>query len=153
MTDNPYSPPTASTPAPMQPGRPISVVIAVWLLGSTYVCGVLNALIKVGLPQSALSYVGLLIVFPLVGGLLLAVYFRRNWARWITVIWMAVVIILLPGNISRMADAFDRVFYSAQGVLQVAAVILLLLPAAGRWYRPNNSFKRKPLRGSATLRR
>src|SRR5688500_9963176 len=133
MTDNPYSPPIASTPAPMQPDRPISVVIAVWLLGITYVGGVLNALIKVGLPHSALSYVGLLIVFLLVGGLLLAAYFRKNWARWITVIWMAFVIILLPGNISRMAEAFDRVFYSVQGVLQVAAVILLLLPAAGRW--------------------
>lgn len=149
MTDNPYSPPTASTPAPAQTGRPISVVVSVWLLGGSYVGGVLNALIKVGLPHSALSYVGMLIIVILFASLLLAVYRRKNWARWITVIWMAFVIILLPDSISRIAEPFDRVFYSAQGVLMLTAVILLLLPATGRWYRPNNPSKPKPLRGSA----
>ena len=147
MTDNPYSPPTASTPAPARPGRPLSVVVVVWLLGGSYAGGVLNALLKVGLPHFALSYVGMLIVFLLVGGLLSAVYFRKNWARWITVVLMALAIILLPGNISRMAEASDRVVYSVQGVLQLVAVLLLLLPAAGRWYRPDNSFKPSPPQG------
>jgi len=148
MSHNPYSPSTAPLPVPPHSTRPAPVVIAAWLYGISYAIGLIIAITKVGIPRTPLIIIGLILGLLVSAGMLLAICSRRNWGRWLVVILMTVNVLLLHGSVSRTADAL-KVLYAAQGLLQLAAVVLLLMPASNRWYRPNNSFKPKPLRGSA----
>jgi hypothetical protein len=148
MSHNPQIPPTP--PLPIQPHstRPATVAIAGWLFGASYAIGLSIAISKVGIPKTPLIIMGLLLGLFVSAGMLLAIRSRRNWGRWLVVILIALNVLVLPDLISRNADAI-KILYAAQGVLQLASAILILMPASNRWYRPNNSFKPKPLRGSA----
>jgi hypothetical protein len=148
MSHNPYSPSTAPLPIPPHSKRPAPVAIAAWLFGISYAIGLIIAITKVGIPKTPPIIMGLLLGLVVSAGMLLAICSRRNWGRWLAVILIALNVLVLPDVISRNADAL-KVLYAAQGVLQLASAVLLFMPASNRWYRPNNSFKPKPLRGSA----
>ena len=148
MSHNPYSPSTAPLPILPHSTRPATVAIAAWLFGISYAVGLIIAITKVGIPRTSPIIMGLLLGLFVSAGMLLAICSRRNWGRWLVVILIALNVLVLPDLISRNADA-QKVLYAAQGVLQLASAILLLMPASNRWYRPNNSSKPKPLRGSA----
>jgi hypothetical protein len=134
----------------MQPHttRPATVAIAGWLFGVSYAIGLTIAITNVGIPRTPPIIMGLLLGLFVSAGMLLAICSRRNWARWLVVILIALNILVLPDLISRGADAI-KILYAAQGVLQLASAILVFMPASNRWYRPNKSFKPNPLRGSA----
>jgi hypothetical protein len=148
MSHNPHSPPTS--PLPIQPHstRPATVAIAGWLFGVSYAIGLSIAITKVGIPRTPPIMMGLLFGLFVSAGMLLGICSRRNWGRWLVVILIALNVLVLPDLISRNADAI-KLLYAAQGALQLATAVLILMPASNRWYRPNNSFKPKPLRGSA----
>lgn len=66
---------------------------------------------------------------------------RRNWIRWLVIGILILGYVLPPWpNIEPPNDLYGAV-YMLQIVFQAVAVVLLLLPASDRWYRPNNSFK------------
>jgi len=134
----------------MQPHstRPTTVAIAAWLFGVSYVVGLTIALTNVGIPRTPPIILGLLLGLFVSAGILLSICSRRNWARWLAVILIALNVLVIPDLISRSADAI-KILYAAQGLLQLASAILILVPASNRWYRPNNSFKPNPLRGAA----
>jgi len=78
---------------------------------------------------------GLLFGLIVSAGMLLAICSRRNWARWIVVILIALNILVIPDLISRGSDSI-KVLYAVQGALQLASAILIFMPASSRWYRP-----------------
>ncbi|MDR7132850.1 hypothetical protein J2X06_000034 [Lysobacter niastensis] len=141
MAHNPYSAPTSAVPILATAKRPATVVIAIWSFAGSYAVGLLNLLVKIGLPRSAPGVAGMIIGASIAGGFLVAIYLRKNWTRWIMVILMAFAVVMTPGRFSSMAELSDRLIFAAQGILQLAATILLLLPVSRRWYRPNNSFQ------------
>jgi hypothetical protein len=77
-----------------------------------------------------------------------AIFKRQNWVRWLLAAWAIfrvasfVVLSLSPKFIVTISVVAASVPY-------ILATGLLFLPSAGTWFRPNNSFKPKPLRGSA----
>ncbi|WP_457098145.1 hypothetical protein [Lysobacter sp. P5_B9] len=88
-------------------------------------------------------------VFALGALLIAAILSRINWARW-------TVAALLGANLALILFAAGRISLSAlklallaQAFFYLAALVLMFLPQSARWYRPNNSSKPKPLRGSA----
>ena len=146
MSYNPHPPPTPALA--IQPTRPATVAIAGWLFGVSYAVGLTIALMKVGIPRTPPIVMGLLFGLIVSAGMLLAICSRRNWARWIVVILIALNILVIPDLISRGSDSI-KVLYAVQGALQLASAILIFMPASSRWYRPNNSFKPSPHQGGA----
>jgi hypothetical protein len=138
MSHNPYSPPNPP-PLPIQPHstRPATVAIAGWIFGVSYAIGLSIAITKVGIPRTPPIIMGLLLGLFVSAGMLLAICSRRNWGRWLVVILITLNLLVLPDLISRNSDAI-KVLYAAQGFLQLASGILILMPASNRWYRPNN---------------
>jgi membrane-bound metal-dependent hydrolase YbcI (DUF457 family) len=76
-----------------------------------------------------------------------AIWRGRRWAWWLQLFFGAYGLITLPW-ISVPPGVPSALFISQYVICAIAT--LLLLPARSRaWFRPNNSFKPKPLRGSA----
>ena len=149
MTHNPYSPPASQLPTPEPSHRPRSVVVSVWLLGASYVIGTFNVLRKMGLPHNTPSLIGMVIGFLLVTALVLAIYFRKNWCRWVMVALVAVEVAFLARALLRTTEITHLLVPLTQLALQLVAAILLVLPPASHWYRPRRPTQREPLREPA----
>ena len=141
MSHNPYSPPATALQAQPNPKRPGTVVVAAWLFAFSYAFGLTIALDQGGIPRTLLASLGLLFGLFVSAGMLLAICFRKNWARWLVVVLIALNLFVLPDLMSRSAD-WIKVLYAAQGLLQLASAILILAPISSPWYRPNISLKR-----------
>jgi hypothetical protein len=89
------------------------------------------------------------LVLALIYIYLRALYRGRNWVRWLSVAFTVAGILYLPSTLHAETAFWAKGIYVVQALLTGTATILVLLPASGRWYRPNNSSKPNPLRGSA----
>ena len=147
--NNPYAPPKAEPVLSPPIGRPRSVQAASVTLAASFAIGIVNSLLQEGLPESVVATVALIFVLALVVLVPLSLLWRRNWIRWINTLFLAFGLVLTPWSVARMSVTSDIAVYLTQAVMQAAVLILLFLPSSSRWYRPNNSFKPKPLRGSA----
>lgn len=148
MPNNAQPPPTPPPPVQSHATRPAAVAIAAWLFGVSYAFGLAIAITNIGIPRTPTILMGLLFGLLVSGGMLIAICSRRNWARWIVVILIALNVVVIPDLISRSSDTV-KVLYAVQGILQLASAILILMPASSRWYRPSNSFKPTSLRDAA----
>lgn len=111
--------------------RPRSVTLAVSFLTLALGIGVAILMFAWGYPTIALA------TFVLVGGLILGIARRHNWARWalaavtilsLVVTWSVVWFQLTFGVVLPIAT-------SVQLLLEAAAFYLLFRPTAGRWLR------------------
>jgi hypothetical protein len=130
--------------------RPKTVEISVIANAVVFAAGLITLLVQKGANASPIALCVWAIASWVVYLFLRSIWRGRRWAWWVAVISTAVGLALLPWSFSDIpTDFFGRLLYVAQGVVGTAAT-LLLLPAQSRtWFRPNNSFKPKPLRGSA----
>ena len=153
MSENPYSSPTAFIEAEsLIARRPRTVQVAVCLLFLSVSAGFVHGLIQNGTPKDIDAWIILaltVIVFGLAIGIPSLLLWRLNWARWLNIVLSALSLSLTPWAIEESATDVEIILYSIQAVMDLSAVGLLLLPVSARWYRPNNSFKPRPLRGSA----
>jgi hypothetical protein len=150
MTENPYQSPRASLDTDaVAPRRPGVIYAAMWLMAVSFAFGLVSILLEDGLPDSLGSVVGLLFFVALTTPLVLLLLLRRNWVRWLTIAIIALGFLFTPWSRLVLSTDFDSVIYILQASLQGLAVILLLLPSSGRWYRPNNSFKPNSHQGGA----
>ena len=150
MTQNPYSSPKAVAPEDVPSARrPAVVNAAATTLLVAFALGLAKLMLFTPSPWTP----GLIIGYFLVGGIawlhVLAVRSRRNWARWVVICLFALGIAVAPWAFKDLTSDVDRGVYLVQALLQAITVVLMLLPSAGRWYRPNNSSKPTPLRGAA----
>ena len=120
---------------------PLPVAISIALLIASfgidwipkYVSGLYAAI-----PFAIALALSLSLIFALAAGL----YLRKNWVR-------LLIIVLFPAGFL-MAEAwktFGEPLSAIQTILSGLQVLLLLF--SGSCYGPNNSFKPRPLRGSA----
>ncbi|WP_157475478.1 hypothetical protein [Lysobacter sp. Root494] len=144
MTDkNPYAAPTAAAPLTTAPPRVVMASVAIH--AASFALGFGHTFVTKGLPDSAGRIFAWLVVFSIIYFYLRAIYLGSNWIRWLSIFLTALGIIALPWSLPTTGKAI----YITQEIMVIVSCILLLLPSSARWYRPNNSFKPKPLRGSA----
>lgn len=149
MAEDPYQPPAASLTASALPARrPIIIWTAIILIGASFALGLTVIFLEDGFPNSIGSVIGMLafVIFtmPLALGLLV----RRNWIRWLVIGILVLGYVLPPWPNVVPRNDLDSAIYILQIVFQALAVVLLVLPASDRWYRPSKSFNPNP-RGSA----
>ncbi len=139
MANNPYAAPVSALPISGAARRPATVVAAVCAFAGSYAIGLLDVVIKQGVPRYPPVIGGMIIAALIAAAFLAALYFRRNLARWVIVIITAYAVVVTPGRLSVMAQLSDQLVFAAQGALQLAGAILLLLPVSGRWFRPGKT--------------
>jgi hypothetical protein len=61
-------------------------------------------------------------------------YHSRNWLRWFTVAWVGGGLILTPWAASKLNDWRQILMLWVQFSTTLTTVILLVVPAANRWY-------------------
>ena len=151
MPINPYQSPDANLTATesRERTRPLSVKVAVWLTALSFIVGLVYIFIEDGMPHSLSSAFWLLAFIAFTSSTVLGLFLRRNWVRWVYVALVSAGLLLLPWQVARRTHDIEFLVYLVQSAMQGVAVVLLVLPTSGRWYRPNNSFKPNPLRGSA----
>ena len=143
---NPYAPPRAVV-ADFQPDaaaqvRPGTVSLAVHLLWIACGLGALFILFKPvtlrppGTPVLLARVISLLLIAPF-AWLNFKIAARRNWAR-ITYVVLGILgamsYLIQPEKVSRLSR-LDTINFTLQTALQWAALVLLLLPSASRWFR------------------
>jgi len=140
MTLNPYSPPQASLieerdvlPLPVAASLVLFVASSGVEWFQKYMAGWYT---------TPISIFGLLLNFLLTFAVAAGLYRRKNWLRWL-------IIVLLPAGwvMAEAWKSFGQPLSALQTVLVGLQVLLLLV--SGSCYGPNNSFKPRPLRGSA----
>ena len=140
MTLNPYSPPQASIIAerdllPLPVAASLALLFVISSLGwfQKYMAGWYTTT-----PSIISLVISVSLTFAGAAGL----YRRKNWARWL-------IIVLFPAGLvmSGAWKSFAQPLSALQTVL--ASLLVLLLLFSGSCYGPNNSFKPRPLRGSA----
>lgn len=141
---NPYAPPKAQVLDPVEPPveRPRRVTVAMLLLCVSAASGAIATLI---LDPTKIVAQGL---FPIgvTVGLCLAIWARRNWARWvytalIVLTWLAVITDLTV--FLRTPLTGPRIIASAGNVLEGCALVLLFTGPVNRWFRQRPSLQRR----------
>jgi hypothetical protein len=111
--------------------RPLAVTLAVLLLSVALAIGVLILVYAWGYPTIALG------TFLLVGGLILAIAGRQNWARW-ALAGVTVAALAVSGSVVWFQLTYGVVLPLATGAqlaLEGVAFYLLFRPSSGRWFR------------------
>jgi hypothetical protein len=112
-------------------GRPPSVTLAVYALSLALLLGVAILGFGWGYPSIAL------ITLVTIGGLILGVARRHNWARWALLV-VTVLALALTWPVVRFQLTYGVVLPLAtvvQLALEAVAFVLLFRPPARRWYR------------------
>jgi uncharacterized membrane protein len=76
---------------------------------------------------AALAVVVLLIAYALAA--------RKNWMRWVLVVWLGVGLLLLPWVERAPLNTTLGVIEAGQYALHLVIVVLLLLPTTATWFR------------------
>ena len=141
---SPYAPPKAAVrdrvPEPLLAKMPKEIVLAVGLLWlQLALAGVSAYLEYLRSPEDERPFLVVVyaVVLALVAVLNVCIARRRNWARWLYLVLVAVGVALLPSTIEDMAGmpdheiALDAVTY----ILDFAIVALLFARPGALWFR------------------
>lgn len=117
--------------------RPVTVVASIVCVSAAFAKAPLTWVFTLHWhePLAVLAFIGINLLHVLV---VWSLYMRRNWARWLIVLFTGVVALDIHRLIFLFAFTFNYFVNAAQFVLYVAAGILLLCPASRRWY--SNSY-------------
>jgi hypothetical protein len=150
MQINPYSAPKTSDDEPRNmPRRPTSVKLAAVFIVLNLLAGNSKFLFIDTPTAGVMTAVAFAIVLGFTALLIAAVLSRVSWARWVVTALLVASLLFFPFAIAHASLPALRIILVAQAVLQLGTLVLIFLPPSVRWYRSNNSFKPKPLRGSA----
>ena len=130
-------------------GPPMPVFIAAWLYVIYALLVPLRIWLMSGAPDSLGAALAWLIPVAYFLFLAMAIYKRRRWARWWILAITGLALVFVPFVELKIPSGPEFIVFSCQSFAGLAVPALLLLPASRQWFRPNNSFKPKPLRGSA----
>lgn len=87
-------------------------------------------------PSAVLAF---LCICLLLAFIVWSLYMRRNWARWLIIIWTAVGILGVPQLIREFTISFPSLRGLIQFILYVVASILLLCPTSRRWFATSSN--------------
>jgi len=114
---------------------PDQVLVALSLLGTQYLIGVIGRALRMDwnhLQQAQVTVACYTLVCAL---WIYGLYRRQNWLRWVTVVYFALHVVLIPVWLNRIHDAAQVALYWAEMILGAPATVLLCLPKARLWYR------------------
>jgi hypothetical protein len=131
------------------PERPIAVAFAAWLYVAYGLLVPLRIWLRTGPPDSYIAAILWVAVVAYFLFLARSIYKGRRWARWWILAVAALALLSVAFVDLKVPSGAELAVFVCQCALGLAVPILLLLPASGRWFRPNSSFKPNPLRGSA----
>ena len=114
--------------------RPRSVVYACAFLVASFALAVVRSILAGGWQHPTSKVIGLCVLVAFTSLIVLAVYNRRNWVRWVCVVSIGGGLAILPWAIRDIASNTILAIHSAQAVLQGAAALLLIMPSANHWY-------------------
>jgi hypothetical protein len=114
------------------------VVAAIGLVAAAFLAGVVQVTL-INLAGGSI-HVAFGIVFVMLGGSLwiYGLCTRRNWVRWLTVIWAGIGALGMIWGVSRFSDPWQVLIERIQGITFVAAALLLCLRASRDWYGQRN---------------
>jgi hypothetical protein len=113
--------------------RPWPIIIAAVGLSLTYTVGLMGAFSRLdfGKPVAVVIALGSGALFP---AMVLGIYAGRNWARWITVLLVAVGLLGLRRTLAEVSPSPALTRHLILLGVQTACAALLFLPSAGRWF-------------------
>ncbi|WP_457098197.1 hypothetical protein [Lysobacter sp. P5_B9] len=123
----------------------LAVPSAIWLIGAVRSLANTDKYFLLSLPFVAVVCALVVLVTTI---LVLAIFKRQNWARWLLAAWTLFRVASFAA-LSLSPKFTVTISVVAASAPYILATLFLFLPSAGSWFRPNNSFKPKPLRGSA----
>jgi peptidoglycan/LPS O-acetylase OafA/YrhL len=132
---NPYAPPNASLGDEHRSVAPRPVAIALGLLAAGFGLAVIRSCLMKDWSRPLPAAFGVLLLAAVCWLWWYALWRRRKWVWWITVVGGFGGIVLAPLSVARLSDPVQKRLYWVQLALTVPAVIMLVLPAARQWYR------------------
>jgi ABC-type iron transport system FetAB permease component len=139
---DPSSPdsPRSTPPGPVSMG--VNLIAISVLLGFAKIAyqWIEKGSVRMGDTKSILSFgIGTVIIIAMVYFLLRSIYRGRKLALWIYLIFSILTIasltlIFRQWNVTHFS--LEKTIYVAQGVLQIFAALLLILPPSWRWFHP-----------------
>ena len=132
-----------------QSSRPIEVAIAVALSAVACTAGFAYLIAKRGAAVGLGSLVVWCVCASIVAWYLASIWRGRRWAWRTQMFFGAYGLITGPWRLAHVPPASTFWLYVSQLALCAVATLLLVLPRARAWFRPNNSSKPTPLRGAA----
>jgi hypothetical protein len=115
------------------------VLAALWLFGAAFLVGLIRVILM-NLPRGSIHVIfGILFILALGSLWIYGLYSGRNWVRWFAIVSNAMGILTTPWALSKISDPRQVPMYWIQFAADLAAVILLCLPVAGRWYGRRNA--------------
>jgi protein-S-isoprenylcysteine O-methyltransferase Ste14 len=119
--------------------RPDLVTYACAFLGTSFVLGMVRSLLAGGWKNPTSKVIGLCVLACITSLVVLALYNRRNWMRWVCVTLVAGGLAMLPWSIRQMPSNTVLAIHLAQAALQGLAALLLVLPRSNHWYARRNN--------------
>lgn len=119
----------ADTPTPPRP-----VLIAISMLAAEFGLALVRDFLMRNWSRPHHAVIGVFLIAAICLLWLYGLLRRRNWVRWLTVIIGAVGCALAPFSVARIHDPVQLLLYWIQFTLTLPATVILVLPAARRWY-------------------
>ena len=150
MQRNPYSAPqTSGDELRDMARRPTSIKLAAVFIVFNLLAGNSKFLFIDTPTSGVMTGVAFAIVLGFTALLIAAILSRVSWARWVVAVLLVASLLFFPFAIAHASRPALRIILAAQAAFQLGTLVLIFLPPSVRWYRSNNSFKPKPLRGPA----
>jgi hypothetical protein len=122
------------SPAQANENPPLPVAIAVWIMGISYLLGLVlfEASTKVTIARPARESVASIVAL-LIFLLLRAVYRGRQWAR---VVFIGIQVVAFLGVTTKFAERapLEMARVIVQVLIEITACVLLILPIANKWF-------------------
>jgi hypothetical protein len=125
-----------------EPKLPKTVAFAAWLYVVYGLLVPLCILLGTGPSDSFVEAILWLIVVAYFLFLARSIYKACRWARWWILAITALALLSVPFVGLKVPSGAELAVFVCQCALGLGVPILLLLPASGRWFRPNNSLSR-----------
>ena len=93
-------------------------------------------------PHSVVGWLMWLFAMCVLGAYFRAIYVGYNWARWLSVVLVVLVLALLPYTWPTLHTAPDKVLRVVGLAIHITAAVLLFLPSSGQWFGSNYSVNR-----------
>jgi hypothetical protein len=114
------------------PPRPVQIALALFAIG--LLLGVVRVLLKDFSSRPTAAMIGSVVILIIGYAWIYGLYQSRNWLRWFTVVWVGGGLVLTPWAASKLNDWRQILMLWVQFATSLGTVVLLVVPAASRWY-------------------
>ena len=115
-------------------GIPSQVQLVLSLVAAGFLLGFVRAALMKDWSRPVAAIVGLAILAVVSGLWMYGLCHRKNWLRWFTVAFFALVFLAAPWVNANLHDPIQVTMYWVQFLIGIPVIVLLYMPVARQWY-------------------